>query len=173
MTVSGTSISIVDAAGGTPAAPIVSVSPNQIVFLVPASAAPGTAQVIVTNGTSTQTANNVQISTVAPAVLTLNGSGLAAANVVQVAPGGTQSLQQVSMTNSSGAIVANPIAVGAGGGTYLVLFGTAGLWPHPRMRAARSRCPRLQPSPESGRSPDPGRNPRPPSPRKSPSREVR
>jgi uncharacterized protein (TIGR03437 family) len=125
MGVSGTSISIVDAAGVITAAPIVSVSPNQIVFLVPTSAAPGTAQVIVTNGTSTQTANNVQISTVAPAVLTLNGSGLAAANVVQVAPGGTQTLQQVSMTNSSGAIVANPIAVGAGGGsTYLVLFGT-------------------------------------------------
>jgi hypothetical protein len=44
---------------------------------------------------------------------------------VHVAPGGAQTVQSAFTTSSSGAIVANPIAVGTGGGnTYLVLFGT-------------------------------------------------
>ncbi len=120
----GPSVSIVDAAGITTAAPLLYVSPAQITFLVPATVAPGTAQIAVTNGTLTQTANNVQVSTVAPGVLTLNGAGLAAAEVVQVSASG-QTPQQVYSTNSAGAPIASPIAVGSGANsTYLVLFGT-------------------------------------------------
>jgi uncharacterized protein (TIGR03437 family) len=123
--VSGTTVSIVDAAGVTTVAPLLAVSPTQITFLVPATVAPGTAQVTVTNGIVTQTANNIEVSTVAPGLLTLNGEGLAAAEVVQVSGGGTQTVQQVYTTSSSNAIVANPIAIGTGGAsTYLVLFGT-------------------------------------------------
>jgi len=123
--VSGTSVSIIDAAGVTTAAPLLAVSPTQITFLVPSTAAIGTAQVTVTNGTTTQTSNNVEIATVAPGILTLNGSGLAAADVVQVSATGAQTFQSVYTTNSSGAVVANPIPVGTGGAsTYLVLFGS-------------------------------------------------
>jgi len=123
--VSGTSVSILDAAGVTTAAPLLAVSPTQITFLVPATVAVGTAQVTVTNGTTTQTSSNVEIATVAPGLLTLNGSGLAAAEVVQVSASGAQTIQQVYTTNSSGAIVASPIAIGTGGAsTYLVLFGS-------------------------------------------------
>jgi uncharacterized protein (TIGR03437 family) len=122
-TVSGTSVSIVDALGNTTAAPLLAVSPTQITFLVPSTVATGTAQVIVANGTATQTANNVEIAAVAPGVLQMNGSGLAAAYVVDVASGGAQTVQQIYTTNSTGATVANPIAVSSGN-AYLVLFGT-------------------------------------------------
>ncbi len=120
---SGVSVSILDAAGVTTAAPILSVSPNQIVFLVPPTVAPGTAQIAVTDGAATQTSNNIEISTVAPGLLTLNGSGLAAAEAVQVSAG-IQTQQTAYTTNSSGAVVANPIALASGASTYLVLFGT-------------------------------------------------
>jgi uncharacterized protein (TIGR03437 family) len=119
----GTSVSIVDSFGTTTAAPILSVSPDQVLFLIPSTVAVGTAQVTVTTGTSSQTANNIQISSLAPALLTLSGNGVAAAYAVTVAGGGASTVQQVYTTNSDGAIIANPISL-ATGSTYLVMFGT-------------------------------------------------
>lgn len=120
----GTSVSIMDGAGVTVPAPLLSVSPNQITFLVPPTVAPGTARVVITNGAAAQTANGIEIATVAPALLMLNGTGLAAAQVLQVAGNGGQTMQPVYTTNSSGAIVPNPISIGGGSSTYLLLFGT-------------------------------------------------
>ena len=128
--ISGTSVAIVDANGVTTAAPIVSVSPNQVMFLVPATVAIGTAQVSVSNsfgpfGTNSQTSNGIEIATVAPGILTINGSpGLAAAEAVLVS-GATQTPQLSFATDSNGATIANPITVGTGtSSTYLLLFGT-------------------------------------------------
>ena len=57
-------------------------------------------------------------------MLTLNGAGLAAAEVVQVTDG-TQTLQQVFTTGPAGAIVPAPIQIGTGAvSTCLLLFGT-------------------------------------------------
>jgi uncharacterized protein (TIGR03437 family) len=122
--VAGTSVSITDGAGATLAAPLVSVSPNQLLFLVPASAAPGIAQVTVTNGTATQTSGNVEISTVAPGIITMNGSGLAAAQAINVAADQSQTSQTVFTTDANGAVVANPIVMANPGNTYLVLYGS-------------------------------------------------
>jgi uncharacterized protein (TIGR03437 family) len=122
--VAGTSVSILDGAGVATSAPLLSVSPNQLTFLVPATVAPGTATITVTNGTTTQTAGNVQIATVAPGLLTLNGAGLAAAEVVQVTASGVQPLRQVYTTNADGAIVGSPISLAGANSTYLLLFGT-------------------------------------------------
>jgi uncharacterized protein (TIGR03437 family) len=123
--VSGTSVAITDASGNVSGAPLVFVSPAQITFLVPPTVAIGTAQITVTNGTSMQTANNVEIATVAPAVMTANGSGLAQADVVQVSATGAQTVQTVYTSNSDGAVIANPITVGTGSAsTYLILIGT-------------------------------------------------
>jgi len=122
--VNGVSVSIVDGNGVNTTAPMVSISPNQITFFVPPTVATGTAQISVTTPTGTQTASNVEISAVAPGLLTLNGSQLAAAQAVTVS-GGTQTVQQVYTTNSSGATVANPITMGGTGtSTYLLLFGS-------------------------------------------------
>jgi uncharacterized protein (TIGR03437 family) len=123
---SGTQVSIVDAAGFTTMAPLLSVSPTQITFLVPKTVATGTAQISIASTspfTPIQTANNVEISGVAPGLLTLNGEELAAAEVIQVAANGTQTVLPVSTTNG-GATVGQPIVLGGGNTTYLVLFGT-------------------------------------------------
>jgi uncharacterized protein (TIGR03437 family) len=120
----GTSVSVTDGAGATTLAQLIAISPTQITFMVPTEAAPGIAQVAVSNGTATQTANNVEIATVSPGLLTLNGSGLAAASVVQVAASGAQTVQPVYTMDSSNAVIPNPIALGGGNTTFLMLFGT-------------------------------------------------
>lgn len=121
----GTSVSIVDAAGQTSTAPLFYVAPNEVDFQVPSSAAPGLAQVTVTNNGTTQKAGNVQISSVAPALFTLNNAGLATAYAVRVSISGTQTVEPVYSTNSNGAITANPISLGASTDkTYLILYGT-------------------------------------------------
>ena len=122
--VSGTSVTIVDGTGAMFAAPLISVSPTLVEFLVPAAAAPGIAQVTVTNGTASQTANNVEIATVAPGIITMNGTGVPAGFAIAAAAGGTQTSQSVFSTDSNGAVIANPIALASTGNTYLVLFGS-------------------------------------------------
>ena len=122
---SNASVSITDAAGIITPAALITVSANQILFLVPPTVAIGTAQISVNNGSSIQTASNVEIAEVAPAIITPNGTGLARANVVQVAPTGVQTLQQVFATNADGAVISSPVSVGTGASsTYLVLLGT-------------------------------------------------
>jgi uncharacterized protein (TIGR03437 family) len=120
-----TSVSIVDAAGKTSAAPLLFVSPWQLTFQVPAGVAPGTAQVKVTAAGTTQTASNIQVATVAPALFTLNGLGLAAATAIRVSAGGTQTVEPAYTLNSSGSFFASPINMGAATDqVYLVLYGT-------------------------------------------------
>ncbi len=120
----GTSVNITDAAGTTTAAPLVFVSPWQVTFQVPSSVATGAAQVKVTAGSTTQTAANVQIDKVAPALFTLNGLGLAAASAVRVTDG-TQITEPAYALNSLGSFSANPINMGSGSDqVFLVLFGT-------------------------------------------------
>jgi uncharacterized protein (TIGR03437 family) len=120
----GVTVSILDAAGNTTNAPLVSVSPAQVTFIVPATVATGTAQINVNSGGVTQTANNIEISYVAPGLLILNGNGLAAGDVVQVAAGGAQTVQQIYTTNSAGGVVPVPIVLGGGNTTVLRLYGT-------------------------------------------------
>jgi uncharacterized protein (TIGR03437 family) len=123
--VGGVSVSVIDGIGNTIPAQLLSVSPTQLLFLVPLNAVPGTIQVVVTNGTSTQTSSNIELSNVAPGLLTLNGLGLAAAQVVQVSATGAQTFQSLATTNTAGAVIATPIPVGTGAAqTYLVLFGS-------------------------------------------------
>jgi uncharacterized protein (TIGR03437 family) len=122
--VAGTSVSIVDANGATVTAPLISVSPTQLVILVPTTTAPGLAQLTVTNGTATQVASNVEISEVAPGIMTMNGLGLPAAQAIQVAADQSQTSQAVYSTNSDGAVVPNPIVMASPGNTYLVLYGS-------------------------------------------------
>ncbi len=121
----GTSIAITDASGVVSQAPILAVSPTQVTFLVPATVATGTAQIAVNNGLTTLTSNNVDIATVAPGILTMNGSGLVAAEAIIVSATGTQTTQASYSTDANGAMIASAIPVGTGSAqTYLLLFGT-------------------------------------------------
>jgi len=122
---SGTSVAITDASGVVTQAPLLAVSPTQVTFLVPATAAPGTAQIAVNNGLTILTSSNVDIATVAPGILTMNGSGLVAAEAIIVSATGTQTTQASYTTDGNGAMIASTIPVGTGAAqTYLLLFGT-------------------------------------------------
>jgi uncharacterized protein (TIGR03437 family) len=124
-TFDGTSVTIVDSTGAPWAAPLIFVSPWQVTFLVPAEVAPGAAKVSVTAGGVTQSAANVQIAKVAPALYTLNGSGLAAAGALRVSADGTQNIELAYTLNSAGSFSASPIDMGsASDNVYLQLAGT-------------------------------------------------
>ena len=124
-TLSGTTVSIVDAAGKSFAAAIVYVSPTQVNFQVPAAVSPGTAQLTITSGDGTPSATPVSIASPAPGVFTLNGSGLAAANALLVSADGKQTQVPLYTANATGAVSAAPISLGtATDRAYLILYGT-------------------------------------------------
>ena len=120
---SGATVSIVDGQGATTQARLLSVSPNQIEFVVPATAALGTAQVIVNNGSTTQTANNVQISETSPGLFTAHaGSSLATGYVVQVNCRGEMT-DRFRQSPPCGTVPA-PIALSSTYNLHSVLLGT-------------------------------------------------
>jgi uncharacterized protein (TIGR03437 family) len=121
----GNSVSIVDSASKTWAAPMAFVSPGQVTFQVPAGVATGAATVNVVSSAGTQTAINVQVAPVAPALFVLNGSSLAAAETIRVSATGTQTFGTVYQTTTGASLAASPINTGAATDqVYLVLFGT-------------------------------------------------
>jgi hypothetical protein len=66
----------------------------------------------------------INITPVAPAMFTLNGSGLAAAYAVLVSSDGTQTVEQV-YSAQTGAVAAPPVNLGASTNqVYLALYGT-------------------------------------------------
>ena len=119
----GTTVTVTDAKNVTTPAGLAYVSPEQITFQVPATAAAGSAKVTVTGPNGTQSASNIQIAAVSPALFTLNGSGLAAAYAVSVSSTGAQTVVPAYTLASDGSFVAAPITV-TGGQTYLTLYGT-------------------------------------------------
>jgi uncharacterized protein (TIGR03437 family) len=122
-TFGGTTVTVTDAKNVTTPAGLAYVSPEQITFQVPSTAAAGGAKVTVTGPNGTQSASNIQIAAVSPALFTLNGSGLAAAYAVIVSSTGTQTVVPAYTLASDGSFVAAPISV-SGGQTYLTIYGT-------------------------------------------------
>jgi len=121
----GTFVSIKDSKGNVMNAPLAFVSPNQITFQVPPGAAAGTATVTVNAPGSTQTATNVQIAPVAPALFTVNGLGLAAAYATRVSATGAVTTEPAFGLNAEGSYSAAPINMGsATDKVYLTIYAT-------------------------------------------------
>jgi uncharacterized protein (TIGR03437 family) len=103
------------------------VTPQHVNFLVPASAAAGPATVTIASqsGASTVTLSSaINIAPVAPALFSLNSTGIAAAYAVLVSSNGTQTVEQV-YSAQTGAVAAAPINLGATADqVYLALYGT-------------------------------------------------
>jgi uncharacterized protein (TIGR03437 family) len=124
-TYEGVSVSITDSKGIVTSAPLIFVSPGQVTFQVPATVAAGTASVTVTAPGSSQTASNVVIAPVAPALFTVNGNGLAAAYAVRVSSSGTQTVEPAYAVNAQGSFSAAPINMGAATDqVYLAIYAT-------------------------------------------------
>jgi uncharacterized protein (TIGR03437 family) len=121
----GVSVSILDAKGNVTSAPLIYVSPSQVTFYVPTSVAAGMAAVTVTAPGSTQTASNVVIAPVAPALFSVNGSGLLAGYATRVSSSGTQTVEPAYAVNPQGSFSAAPINMGsATDKVYFTFFAT-------------------------------------------------
>jgi uncharacterized protein (TIGR03437 family) len=122
-TLNGTSVSIVDATGNATAAPLVYVSATQINYLVPSSVATGPATVTVTSGDGTQSSGQINLSSVAPGVFTLNAANLVAADAVCASASGAQTFENVYQV-TNGAVLAAPLNLSGCAETVLEIFGT-------------------------------------------------
>jgi uncharacterized protein (TIGR03437 family) len=81
--------------------------------------------VIVASNYASQMAANVQISAVAPALFTINNSGLPAAYALRVSADASQAVQPIYSQDNTGRIPANPIIMGSSTDkVYLILYGT-------------------------------------------------
>jgi uncharacterized protein (TIGR03437 family) len=113
------SVSLTDSSGVAYAVTPIYTSASQINFEVPAGIGVGAARVTI----GPQTAA-VQVATVAPGLFTLNGAGLAAANLVQVSPENVQTVESI-FTTQNGSVVPAPISLSpATDQFYLILYGT-------------------------------------------------
>lgn len=122
----GTTVTITDSKGATTLAPLAFVSPNQITFQVPASVAAGSATVTINAPGSTQTATNVQIAAVSPAVFTVDGLGVAAAYATRVTSAGAVTIEPAFVLNPQGYYSPTPINMGAATDNVYLAFYTTG-----------------------------------------------
>lgn len=123
VTLGGTGVSILDGAGTVTPAPLVYVSPTQVNYLIPDAVATGSGSVTVTSGDGTQSSGQVNITSVAPALFTLNAANLAAADALCVSANGSQTEENVYQVMSD-AVVAAPINLAACSQTVLELYAT-------------------------------------------------
>ena len=124
-TYDGVSVTIQDSAGKTTSAPLIFVSPGEVTFEIPSTVAAGTAMVTVTAPGSSQTASNVVIAPVAPAVFTVNGNALIAGYAVRVSASGTQTVEPAYAVNPQGSFSVAPINMGsATDKVYLTIYAT-------------------------------------------------
>ena len=120
--VAGTTVNLVDSTGASTPAPLNYVSATQVNFLIPATVAAGPVTVTVTSGDGTMSSSRATLTSLAPALYTLNASNLAAAYVDCVA-GNTQTIENPFQV-SGGALVAQPVNLSACDQNILLLYGT-------------------------------------------------
>jgi uncharacterized protein (TIGR03437 family) len=119
----GTSVTLVDSANASFSALMLTASPTQVSFVVPAGLATGKAQVTVQSGDGTKTVGAVQVNAVAPGLFALNSSALAAGYVVATSTSSaTGPAPAVYGMNSDGVIV--PVPINVSSSPTLALFGT-------------------------------------------------
>jgi uncharacterized protein (TIGR03437 family) len=124
--VDGTTVSIKDSTGAITIAPLAFVSPSQITFQVPAGVAAGSATVTIDAPGSTQTATNVQIAAVSPAVFTVDGLDVAAAYATRVTAANAVFTEPAFVLNQQGYYSPTPINMGATTDDVYLAFYTTG-----------------------------------------------
>jgi uncharacterized protein (TIGR03437 family) len=126
LTLGQITLTVTDSSGVQRSAPLIYVSPTQINFVVPDGTAAGSANFVVTNGSTTQTAAGM-VQAVVPTLFSANstGSGVAAATAIrtQAANPQVQSPVTVFQCTSSGC-VSVPIDLGVDTPVFLTLYGT-------------------------------------------------
>jgi uncharacterized protein (TIGR03437 family) len=129
---SGTSIRVRDSMGVERVAPLFSVSPHQVKYMIPEGTAAGMAIVTLISGTGEVSTGSIQIAQVAPGLFSANdnGKGVAAAVVVRVMANGKRRVEPVARFDYvQNKFIAIPIDFGPDMGRasdqiFLSLFGT-------------------------------------------------
>jgi uncharacterized protein (TIGR03437 family) len=122
-TLAGTTVNVTDANGSTFPALVLSVTPTQVTYQIPAGTAVGDATISITAGDGVTTTGQVQIAAVSPGVYTLNAAGLVKAFALRVS-NGNQIVEDVYDIDPTGAVVARPITISNGDQVYLIAYGT-------------------------------------------------
>lgn len=131
-TLAGTTVNVTDASGVERLAPLFFVAPTQVNYLLPTGTAPGAALVTVTNGGGAVSTATLMVANIAPALFSADasGQGPAAAVILRIKAGGTQSFEPVAEFNPVlNRFVTRPIDLGpdlgaASDQVFLLLFGT-------------------------------------------------
>lgn len=125
---SGTSVKVRDSQNVERLSPLFFVSPNQIIFQIPAGTAAGAATFTVIKNNAAVATGNVPISSVAPALFSADasGRGLAAAQALRVKANNAQSYEPIGQFDTQqGKFVPVPIDLGpATDQVFLILYGT-------------------------------------------------
>ncbi len=119
----GSSISVQDSAGATTPAPLGFVSPGQVDFQIPDSVATGAATVLVTSGDGTASSASVTLTSLAPALFTLNSASLAAGDAFCVSSSGARAAESLYQLVND-AVEAAPLNLAACAQTILQLYAT-------------------------------------------------
>ena len=118
----GTTTTLIDSSNTTYQVPMVSVSPAQVNYYVPANASAGPATLTITSSDGTQTTGIIQIATVTPGIYTASADGKGAPAAVAVCAGtcagwsgqvNGQFFQPVYAGCASGVLSPQPINLGA------------------------------------------------------------
>ena len=120
-------VAVADANSVSRLAQVFYTSPTQINFQIPTGTAPGPATITVASldGISASASGSVQIASVSPGIFQLNGTALAAAEVVRVMADQSQTIGPVYQLDASNNVTPLPIGVDpANGAVYLSVFGT-------------------------------------------------
>ena len=121
----GTNISVADANGASRPAQVFYASPSQINFLIPLGTAAGPATITITFPDGASATASAQIASVSPGVFQLNGTALAAADVVRVQADQSQSIEPVYQLDASNNVAPLPIDLDpANGAVDLSVFAT-------------------------------------------------
>ncbi len=124
--VAGTTVTVTGADGVARPSSIFYVSPGQVNYLVPAATPSGATVATIASGNGSISSSPLTIAAIAPGIFAANSSGLAAATLLRVEAGGSQSAGSVDQLDpSTGQIVPVPIDLDPSTGTvYLELYGT-------------------------------------------------
>ena len=120
----GVTVTVKDSQGTARLAPVLSVAPNQVEYIVPVETALGSAGVTITSPSITVSADYLNIVHVAPQVFTVAATGSPAALIVRVR-NGVQTVEPAFQANAAGGFEPAPIDVGPETDQlFLIVFGT-------------------------------------------------
>jgi uncharacterized protein (TIGR03437 family) len=123
----GTTVDVTDASGSKLPAPLISVSPDEVYFQLPAASAIGPARITIRGNETTDQSAEIRIDPAAPGLFSANGDGqgVGAIAAVHVSPRGQSTELVFSLDPVSRRFVLKPFSLGSADEQVLLqLFGT-------------------------------------------------